>query len=216
MKKANIEQFSVGGYQLYVDDTPRQTDKSVKLWGYSAFPLLVKSWAYYRDRLVITIKEEGDAISMFIAKSKAGNGFIKREMEGGERVIGKVFDIVSPIYYIQNPQRGDSNRYSGLKKTYDAALPNDTYAIFFPNTTPNVYAIFNDTSPLESFTHYKERYGLCFGVAGKSLFFESISFEVDTNLMNGTNKLETITVNNSGAEGASEYVPWVGGYYKIL
>lgn len=216
MKKANIEQFSMTGRQLYVDETPKQTDKTVKLWGASAYALLVKTWVDYRDKLVISIDEGGGAISLFIAKSKIGNGYIKREMESGERVVGRTFDIVSPIYFIQNPERGAAGTHSGLKKTYDATNLENSYCIFFPNTVKNLYAIYNNTSPTEAFARFKVRYGLAFGVAGKSLFFETISFEVDTTLTNGSSKLNQISVNNNAEEGTSDTAAWIGGYYKIL
>ena len=205
MKKAKIEDLNLPDVELWVENTPDRNAKTVNLFSYGEFGILAKSWTNQMDRLIITIDEGNGALSLFIAKSKFGNGYVKRGLESGKHVVGRVFDIVSPIYFIENPIRGTT-----FKSLVTYSLTSDIRrCLFFPTPVTNLQVFYNfTTSP----GWFGSAYGKSFGVAGKSLFFETTSFQPDPNISG----LTDMSANNNDNANGEIKRPYIGGDYRIL
>ena len=207
MKKAKIEGWSL--VDLWVDKTPFQSDKSVNIYGFDAFPVLTKSWASQRDRLIITIDEGKGAISLFVAKSKRGNGYVGRKRENGELRVGRIFDIVSPIYYIKNPLRGAGSSPAVKYITTYSKNSDVKSCMFFPTAVKELQVLVNGYTPGDELT---KTYGKGFGVAGTSTFYESMSCEFSGEIAG----FESCQVRNTTDSTGSERVAYIGGEYQIL
>lgn len=205
MKKVTLEAYDSQGMEFFVENTPKQEDKTIDVFGYDTFKMLSKSWASQRDQFIITINEGGAAISLLLVKSKSGNGYVKRELESGKHAVGRIFDIVSPIYYIKNPVRGSATLTEMTTFAYNSDIRR---CMFFPEPVTKMQMFFNQY-PMN--TAHNVPYGRGFGAAGRSFFYESISFEPDLAIQ----KDLTIVINNNNTDGATPKT-FIGGEYLIL
>lgn len=205
MKKTKIENYTAPDMTFFVEDTPGQEDKTVNIFGYNTFSFLSKGWESQRDRFIITIEEGAGSISLVLVKSKHGNGYVKRHLESGEHVVGRIFDIVSPVYFIENPVRGTAILSEITTYAYNSDIRR---CMFFPEPVAKMQAFFN-LYPLG--TEHVDSYGRGFGIAGRSFFYESISFEPDARI----EKDLTITMNNNNTDDSTPK-PYIGGEYLIL
>lgn len=203
MKKVTIEGKT--GYKLFVENTPTQDDKTINVFGFEQFNFFNESWASQHDRFILTIDEGGGSISLIIVRSKVGNGYVGRELESGEHKTGRIFDIVSPVYYIESPERGTSSSSKTIK-TFEINNPNK--CMFFPSPVGKVTATLNFYEIPDS---HSVNYGKCFGVAGKSYFYQTISYELDPDIDGVT----LMDIQNKDKANNTN-VSYIGGEYKIL
>lgn len=207
MKKVRIEDSP--SFQLFVEETPSQTDKSINVFGTEQFNFLVKGWGSQHDRFILTIDEGGGAISLMIVRSKIGNGYVKRQLESGQHTVGRIFDIVSPVYYIEEPERGTASD-SRMITTFNKNVPDQpNKCMFFPNPVEQMQVLFNNY-PIG--TAHSDSYGKGFGLAGKSFFYQTMSFEPDPEI----DVINQMYIQNKVNSTDSTRVPYIAGEYKLL
>lgn len=210
MKLTRLESSENPDLELWVESTPKQSDKTITVFGYDTFDMLNETWEDQHDRLLISIDEGEGAISLFLAKSKIGNGFVKRNLESGTYVVGQIFDIVSPIYFIKEPIY-DLSESPTLKFITTSDITTDKKnCMFFPKAPSSIRNFING----QVLSTDIKVYGKIFGIAGTSQFYETMSFDMELEL----GGFSSFALNNRTVETGipDVYHKYIAGEYLIL
>ena len=207
MKKVLIENMINLPYKLYIEDTPERGQRTVNIFGFNNFDFLSKTWTSTNQRLVMSVDEGGGAKSFVVLVSQKGNGYIRRQREGGELTVGRIFHIASPIYYVKQPFRNEPSNDLSTRITVESynSTTGVTGVMLFPDGSDYIDIKMNNSSAID----YSIRYGRGVAQGGTDAFFESNGINFKSDLAG----LTSVKVSNARTGAVS--VLAVGGVCEI-